>query len=101
MSLLPELPIDMVYSFTRDIVAGLNHLHQNGIIQYPPPGRIGVENSRDLKPGNCLISNSKAGGMPRVLVGDFGEGHVEGSGKVGTGTIEVRPPSCPSIDYIL
>jgi len=27
--------------------------------------------------------------MPRVLVGDFGEGHVEGSGKVGTGTIEV------------
>jgi len=29
--------------------------------------------------------------MPRVLVGDFGEGHVEGSGKVGTGTIEVLP----------
>jgi hypothetical protein len=27
--------------------------------------------------------------MLRVLVGDFGEGHVEGSGKVGTGTIEV------------
>jgi len=30
----PEIPIDMVYSFTRDIVAGLNHLHQNGIIQF-------------------------------------------------------------------
>ena len=30
------------------------------------------------------------GPIPRVLVGDFGEGHVEGSGKVGTGTIEVR-----------
>ena len=30
--------------------------------------------------------------MPRVLVGDFGEGHVEGSGKVGTGTIEVLDP---------
>jgi hypothetical protein len=29
------------------------------------------------------------GAMPRVLVGDFGEGNVEGSGKVGTGTIEV------------
>jgi len=45
--------------------------------------------SRDLKPGNCLISLGR-GGMPRVLVGDFGEGNVEGSGKVGTGTIEVR-----------
>jgi hypothetical protein len=29
------------------------------------------------------------GTIPRVLVGDFGEGHVEGSGKVGTGTVEV------------
>jgi hypothetical protein len=29
-----EIPIDMVYSFTRDIVAGLNHLHHNGVIQY-------------------------------------------------------------------
>ena len=44
--------------------------------------------SRDLKPGNCLISIGR-GPIPRVLVGDFGEGHVEGSGKVGTGTIEV------------
>jgi hypothetical protein len=25
-------------------------------------------------------------------VGDFGEGHVEGSGKVGTGTIEYTAP---------
>ena len=47
-----------------------------------------VNGSRDLKPGNCLISNGM-GPIPRVLVGDFGEGHVEGSGKVGTGTIEV------------
>jgi hypothetical protein len=30
------------------------------------------------------------GAIPRVLVGDFGEGNVEGSGKVGTGTIEVH-----------
>ena len=44
--------------------------------------------SRDLKPGNCLISIGR-GPIPKVLVGDFGEGHVEGSGKVGTGTIEV------------
>ena len=29
------------------------------------------------------------GPIPKVLVGDFGEGHVEGSGQVGTGTIEV------------
>lgn len=29
--------------------------------------------------------------MPRILVGDFGEGHVEGSGQIGTGTIEVSP----------
>jgi len=35
-----------------------------------------------------LISTGR-GPIPRVLVGDFGEGHVEGSGKVGTGTIEV------------
>jgi len=28
-----DIPVDMVYSFTRDIVAGLNHLHKNGIIQ--------------------------------------------------------------------
>ena len=27
--------------------------------------------------------------VPKMLVGDFGEGHVEGSGQVGTGTIEV------------
>jgi serine/threonine protein kinase len=27
--------------------------------------------------------------MPRILVGDFGEGNVEGSGTIGTGTIEV------------
>lgn len=25
-------------------------------------------------------------------MGDFGEGHVEGSGKIGTGTIEVETP---------
>jgi hypothetical protein len=35
-----------------------------------------------------LVSLGK-GPIPKVLVGDFGEGHVEGSGKVGTGTIEV------------
>jgi serine/threonine protein kinase len=33
-----EVTIEMVYSFTRDIVAGLNHLHVNGIIQYVSPG---------------------------------------------------------------
>lgn len=41
-----------------------------------------------MKPGNCLISIGR-GTIPKVLVGDFGEGHVEGSGQVGTGTIEV------------
>ena len=50
-----------------------------------------AENSRDLKPGNCLLSNDR-GPIPKVLVGDFGEGHVEGSGKVGTGTIEYTAP---------
>jgi hypothetical protein len=38
--------------------------------------------------------------MPRVLVGDFGEGHVEGSGKVGTGTIEVGRPA-PSLHWMI
>lgn len=47
-----------------------------------------VNGSRDLKPGNCLLSIGR-GPIPRVLVGDFGEGYVEGSGKIGTGTIEV------------
>jgi hypothetical protein len=47
-----------------------------------------INDSRDLKPGNCLISIGR-GAIPKVLVGDFGEGHVEGSGEVGTGTIEV------------
>ena len=84
-----EFPIDTVYSFTRDIVAGLNHLHQNGIIQYDQFGVYEGNNvSRDLKPGNCLISIGR-GPIPKVLVGDFGEGYVEGSGKVGTGTVEV------------
>jgi len=78
----------MVYSFTRDIVSGLNHLHQNGIIQYDLAKSL-INGSRDLKPGNCLLSTSR-GPIPRALVGDFGEGHVEGSGKVGTGTVEVN-----------
>lgn len=52
----------------------------------PPP--IITDDSRDLKPGNCLISTGKRT-MPRILVGDFGEGQAEGSGKIGTGTIEV------------
>jgi|SRR5271155_1374669 len=50
-----------------------------------------AKNSRDLKPGNCLLSIGR-GPIPKVLVGDFGEGHVEGSGKVGTGTIEYTAP---------
>ena len=79
----------MVYSFTRDIVSGLNHLHQNGIIQYDLV-QSQINGSRDLKPGNCLLSIGR-GPIPRVLVGDFGEGHVEGSGKIGTGTVEVNP----------
>jgi len=43
-----------------------------------------------------LISNGR-GPIPRILVGDFGEGHVEGSGKVGTGTVEV----CAVIDELI
>ena len=35
-----------------------------------------------------MISTGR-GSIPKVLVGDFGEGHVEGSGQIGTGTIEV------------
>jgi hypothetical protein len=38
------------------------------------------------------------GPIPRVLVGDFGEGHVEGSGKVGTGTVEVISPFADPAD---
>ena len=77
------LPVAEILSFTKDIVAGLNYLHQNGIIH------------RDLKPSNCLLSASKVGSVPRVLVGDFGEGQLEGAkraGPMGTGTVEYSAP---------
>ena len=77
------LPVAEIFSFTKDIVAGLNYLHQNGIIH------------RDLKPSNCLMNIPKGGGIPRILVGDFGEGQLEGAkraGPVGTGTVEYSAP---------
>ncbi len=54
-----RLPFDEIYSFSRDITAGVRHLHRNGYIH------------RDLKPTNCLLHT--VGNETRVLVSDFGE----------------------------
>ena len=65
----PELPRDLtgpnklgfddIFSFFRDITAGLHHLHTKGYLH------------RDLKPSNCLLQWD--GHRARVLISDFGE----------------------------
>lgn len=54
-----KLPLDEIYSFFKDITAGLRFLHASGYVH------------RDLKPSNCLLHH--IGGEARVLVSDFGE----------------------------
>ncbi|CAN6637993.1 hypothetical protein TRVA0_016S02344 [Trichomonascus vanleenenianus] len=68
------LSLNEIRHFMRDITEGVLHLHRNQIIH------------RDLKPSNCLLSTSPTGGLPTVLVSDFGEGQLEGSARVGTGS---------------
>ena len=53
------MDFDEIYSFFRDITAGIQFLHANGFIH------------RDLKPSNCLLHDT--GREVRVLVSDFGE----------------------------
>ncbi|KAJ5480707.1 hypothetical protein N7539_006601 [Penicillium diatomitis] len=65
------LPLDQIYSFFRDITAGLRHLHMNGYIH------------RDLKPNNCLLHETSDG--LRVLVSDFGEVQSQNAMRKSTG----------------
>lgn len=54
-----RMHFDEIFSFFKDITAGLHHLHANGYIH------------RDLKPQNCLLHTER--GKTKVLVSDFGE----------------------------
>ncbi|KTW31615.1 hypothetical protein T552_00253 [Pneumocystis carinii B80] len=77
------LPLEMIFSFIKDIASGLTFLHENDMIH------------RDLKPGNCLLQSTKKSLYPRALVSDFGESQVATevdprSG--GTGTLEYTAP---------
>ncbi|KAJ5175131.1 uncharacterized protein N7482_001008 [Penicillium canariense] len=65
------LQLDEIYSFFRDITAGLRHLHVNGYIH------------RDLKPNNCLLHETSDG--IRVLVSDFGEVQSQNAMRKSTG----------------
>ncbi|KAJ5389681.1 uncharacterized protein N7496_000749 [Penicillium cataractarum] len=65
------LQLDEIYSFFRDITAGLRHLHMNGYIH------------RDLKPNNCLLHETSDG--IRVLVSDFGEVQSQNAMRKSTG----------------
>ena len=66
-----KLSFDEIYSFFRDITAGLRYLHANGFIH------------RDLKPSNCLLHT--VGQETRVLVSDFGEVQYEYAARKSTG----------------
>lgn len=81
----PSLSIDCVFSFFKDILAGLAFLHEQGITH------------RDMKPSNCLLDSRthSESGHPRVLVSDFGEAQVDGSDikrTGGTGTVSFMAP---------
>lgn len=71
-----RMHFEEIFSFFKDITAGLHHLHANGYIH------------RDLKPSNCLLHRNGNGHL-RVLVSDFGEVQVvhqtrRSSGSTGT-----------------
>lgn len=66
-----KLSFDEIYSFFRDITAGLRYLHANGFMH------------RDLKPSNCLLHT--VGNETRVLVSDFGEVQYEYTARKSTG----------------
>ncbi|GAB7338222.1 hypothetical protein MBLNU457_4558t1 [Dothideomycetes sp. NU457] len=55
-----HMPLDEIFSFFKDITAGLHHLHASKYIH------------RDLKPSNCLLHRD-AQGKTTVHVSDFGE----------------------------
>ena len=66
-----RLHFEQIYSFFRDITAGLRHLHGQKFVH------------RDLKPSNCLLHTD--GNGTRVLVSDFGEVQYESATRQSTG----------------
>ncbi|EMC99661.1 hypothetical protein BAUCODRAFT_345072 [Baudoinia panamericana UAMH 10762] len=66
-----KLTFEEIFSFFRDITAGLHHLHSKGYIH------------RDLKPSNCLLQRD--GTKTRVLISDFGEVQAAGDERRSTG----------------
>jgi serine/threonine protein kinase len=66
-----KLHFDQIYSFFRDITAGLRFLHLHNFVH------------RDLKPSNCLLHTT--GHETRVLVSDFGEIQYEYATRRSTG----------------
>jgi serine/threonine protein kinase len=66
-----KLHFDEIYSFFRDITAGLRFLHLNSFVH------------RDLKPSNCLLHT--VADETRVLVSDFGEVQYENAARKSTG----------------
>lgn len=81
----PSLSIDCVFSFFKNILAGLAFLHEHGVAH------------RDMKPSNCLLDfrTHSESGHPRVLIADFGEARI-GSSDLnrtgGTGTLSFMAP---------
>ena len=76
-----RLKFEEIYSFFKDVTAGVQHLHQHGYIH------------RDLKPTHCLLHT--VGNKTRVLVSDFGEvqyGSLKQKSTGATGTISYYAP---------
>ncbi|OJD36608.1 protein kinase [Diplodia corticola] len=66
-----RMPFEEIFSFFKDITAGLHHLHSHGYIH------------RDVKPHNCLLHTT--GTKTRVLVSDFGEVQMVNVARKSTG----------------
>lgn len=83
---VPQLDVETVYSYFRDILAGLTFLHEQGMIH------------RDMKTSNCLLDSHhiSESGIARVLVSDFGEAQLAAAmtdhRSGGTGTLSYLAP---------
>lgn len=73
-----RIPEHIVKSLTKDILAGVRYLHDNGTIH------------RDLKPDNCLLSRRKAPYGP-VKIADFGLASMVDSGRRSPGSPQSQP----------
>lgn len=67
-----QLQPEDIYSYFRDITAGLAYLHAANYIH------------RDLKPSNCLLHTER--GQTTCLISDFGEVQAENVSRKSTGT---------------